>query len=126
MGTENVNIGGKTKYREGGSTNGGTDEGNIPSILADDESPSGVLGIQHASELENLQILIASVLDGGGDPQVGCGRDFVGGSRERKFEITTGVNRGLSVSPNGGKTESNERQREHDDARKCKGSWIED
>ena len=76
----NVNIDDKAEGREGGSTNGGTDEGDLLSILPDDEGMSGVFVVQHGSELEDLQILIASVLDGGGDPQVGCGRDCVGGS----------------------------------------------
>ena len=125
MGTS-VNIDNNAEGREGGSTSRGTGEGALLSILLDDESPSRVLGIQHASELENLQILIASVFDGGGDPQVGCGRDFVGGGRGERFETTTGVNRGLGVSPDGGKTESNERHREYDDAKRYKGNWIED
>ena len=115
MGT-NVNIDDNAEGREGGSTNGGTDEGDLLSILPDNEGLSGVLVVQHGSELEDLQIFIPSVLDGGDDPQVGCGCDFVGGSRERKLETATGANRGLGVSTDGGETESNKRQREHDDA----------
>ena len=105
----NLNIDDNAEGQEGGSTNGGTDEGDLLSILLDDEGPSGVLAVQHGPELEDLHIIIPSVLDGGGDPQVGCGRDFVGGSRERELETTTGANGGLGVSTDGGETKSDKR-----------------
>ena len=108
MGTS-VNIDDNAEGQEGGSTNRGTGEGDLLSILPDDEGLSGVFVVQHTSELEDLQILISSVLDGGGDPQVGCGRDLVGGSRERKLETSTGTNCGLGVSTDGRETESNKR-----------------
>ena len=108
MGT-NVNIDDNAEGQEGGSTNGGTDEGDLLSILPDGEGPSGALVVQHGPELEDLQIIVASVLDDGGDPQVGCGRDLVGGSRERKLETATGANGGLGVSTDGGETKSDKR-----------------
>lgn len=52
------------------------------SIPGDDESASMVLVVQHYPELEDLQIFVAGVLDGGKDPDVGRGRDLVGWSRE--------------------------------------------
>ena len=105
----NVIIDDSAEGREGGSTNRGTDEGDLLSIPPDDESLSGVFVVQHSSELEDLQILITNVLDGGVDPQVRRGRDFVGGSRERKLETATGASRGLGVSTDGGETKSNNR-----------------
>ena len=108
MGT-NVNIDDNVGGREGGSTNGGTDEGDLLSILPDDEGPSGVFVVQHSSELEELQIIITSVLDGGGDPQIGCGHDLVGRSRERKLETATGASGGFGVSTDDRETKSDKR-----------------
>ena len=121
----NVNIDDNAEGQEGGSTNCGTDEGNLLSILPDYEGLSGVIVVQHGPELEDLQIIIASVLDGGGDPQIRCGRDFVGGSRERKLEITTGANGGFGVSTDYGETKSDKRYEEHGDAKVSEGSWAE-
>ena len=50
------------------STNLETGEGDIFSILSDDERLSGVLLIQHSPELADRQILVANVLDSGDDP----------------------------------------------------------
>ena len=109
------------------STDLETSEGDILSILGDDERPSRVLLIQHSSELADRQILVANVLDSGDDPDFGHGRDRVGGSREGNLKTTGGASSGLSVSADGRKTESEERQREHSDAGESKGSsnWIE-
>ena len=81
MGSIEMNVGDNAEGREGDSyTNRGTDKGDIFTILADDERASRVLVIQHGSELEDLQILIADVLDSGDDPHIGHRRDLVGWS----------------------------------------------
>ena len=77
----NVNIDDNAEGQEGGSTNGGTDEGVFLSILP----------------------------DGGVDPQVERGRDFVGGSRERKLKTATGANRGFRISTDDRETKSDKR-----------------
>ena len=109
------------------STNLETGEGDIFSILGDDEGLSRVLVIQHSSGLADRQILVANVLDSGDDPDFGYRRDRVGRSREGNLKTTGGANGGLSVSADGRKTESEERQREHSDPGESKGSnnWIE-
>ena len=103
------------------------DEGDIFSILGDDERASRVLVIQHSSGFEDLQILVAHILDGGDDPDFGHGRDLVGGSREKNLKLSGGANGGLGVGTDGHKTESKERQGVHDDAKESKGScgWAE-
>ena len=105
----NMNIDDNTEGREGGSTNRGTDEGDLLSILTDDEGPSGVFAVQHGPELEDLHTIITSVPDGGGDPQVRRGRDFVGRSRERKLETATGANSGLGVGTDDRETKGDKR-----------------
>ena len=85
-----------------------------------------MLVIQHGSELEDLQILIADVLDSGNDPHIGRGRDLAGWSRERNLETASGANRGLGVSTDDRKAKSDQRQREHDDVKKFKARRIED
>ena len=109
MGPANVNIEGNARGREGESTNRGTDEGDLFSVLADGESVKKVFVIQHGSELEDLQIHIAGVLDSCDDSEVGHGRNVVGGSGEKEFETTSGTSRGLGVSTDCGKTKSDER-----------------
>ena len=104
-----------------------TGEGNIFPILGDNERQSRVLVIQHSSGPADRQVIVASILDNDDDPDFGHGRDRVGGSREGNLETTGGANGGLSVSTDGRKTESEERQREHSGAGESKGSsnWIE-
>ena len=104
------------------STDLETSEGDILSILGDDERPSRVLLIQHSSELADRQILVANVLDSGDDPDFGYRRDRVGRSREGNLKTIGGANGGLSVSADGRKTKSKERQRAHGDAKECGGS----
>ena len=108
------------------SANLGTSEGDYFSIFGEDERLSRMLVIQRSSGLEDLQILIANVLDCGDDPYFGRGRDLVGGSREGNLKTTSSANRGLRISADGRKTESEERQGEHGEAEKSKGSsnWI--
>ena len=53
-------------------------EANLFAILPDDKYGSTKFVVQHGSELEDLQVFIANVLDGGDDPEFGRGRDFVG------------------------------------------------
>ena len=84
-----------------------------------------MLVIQHSSGLEDLQILVANVLDGGNDPKFGYGCDLVGGSREVNLKIIGDVNCGLSVDTDGRKTESDKRQRTHGDVEKGSSNWIE-
>ena len=90
--------------------------------LGDDERANKGLVIQHSSELDDVQIFIANILDGGDDHDFGRGRDLVGGSREKDLKTTGGTNGGLSVSTNGRETKSKERQRADSDAKECKGS----
>ena len=104
------------------NTNISTGEGDLFSILGDDERVSKGLIIQHSSELDDVQILIANILDGGNDHDFGRGHDLVGGSRERDLKTTGGANRRLRVSTNGRETKSKERQRAHGDAKECGGS----
>ena len=99
------------------STNLNTSEGNLFPVLCDEERPSRVLVVQHGSQLEDLQILITNVLDGGNDPQFGHKLDLVGGSRERNLETGGGANHGLGISTDGRKIKSKERQREHGDGK---------
>ena len=91
-------------------TNLNTDEVDLFAVLPDDERASRVLVVQHTFGLEDLQILIANVLDRGDDPQFGHGGDFIGGTREGDIEITTGASRGIGVSTDGRKSESKERE----------------
>ena len=105
----NVNIAASAKGREGGSTNRSTGKWDLLSNLIDDESASRVLVIQHCSKLEDPQTPLAGVLDGGDDPQVSHGRDFVGWSRERNIKTTKGANRGLVVGADGRETKGYER-----------------
>ena len=114
-----------TKGRGSGRTNPGGVERDLLPILGHDESVGGVLVIQHGSEPEDLQTLIADVLDSGDDPEVRQKCDLIGRSREKDLKTTTGVNRGLGVSTDGGKTKSNERESAHGDAKKSTGDWIE-
>ena len=86
------------------------------SILGDDEGLSSFLVIQHSSGLADRQILVANVFDSGDDPDFGRGPDRVDGSREGNLKTTGDANGGLSVSTDGRKTESEERQREHSGA----------
>ena len=105
------------------NTNLDTGEGDLFSILGDEEGASGARVIQHSSELDDLQILITNVLDGGSNPDFGRGRDLVCGSRERDLEIIRGANSsGLGVSTDGRETKSKESQREYSDAMECRGS----
>ena len=94
------------------STNLETGERDIFSILGDDERLSSFPVIQHSSGLADRQILVANVLYSGDDPDFGHGRDRVGRSREGNLKTIGGANGGLSVSADGRKTESEERQRE--------------
>ena len=98
------------------STNLNTSEGDLFPVLGDEERPSRVLVIQHGSQLEDLQILVTNVLDGGNDPQLGY-LDLVGGSRERNLKTGGGANHGLGISTEGCKIKSEERQREHGDGK---------
>ena len=109
------------------STNLKTGEGNIVPILGDDERPSSFPVIQHSSGLADGQVIVANVLDSGDDPDFGHGRDRVGGSREGNLKAAGGANGGLSVSTDGRKTESEERQREHSGVGESKGgsNWID-
>ena len=61
------------------SANLDTGEGSLFPILADDKRACRAPVIQHISELQDLQILVANILDGSDDPHVGQGLDFVGG-----------------------------------------------
>ena len=106
------------------STNLSPDEGHLFSTLGDDEGSPGVLVIQHGPELEDLQILVANVLDGSDDPQFGHGRDLVGGSREGNLKTTGGAGGRIGISTDGRKTKSKERQTEHNGAKESKGSLI--
>ena len=90
-------------------TNLNTGKGDLFSILGDDESPGRVLVIQYASEFDNLQILVANVLDSGNNHQVVHGRDFACGSRERNLKTGGGGDHGLGVSTDGCETKSDER-----------------
>ena len=103
-------------------TNLNTSEGDLSPILGDDKRASGVLGIQHGSELNDLQALVTDVLDSDNDPQFGYGRDFVGGSREKNLKTAAGANHGLGVRTGGRKTKSDKKQRKHGDAKESKGS----
>ena len=80
--------------------------------------------IQDRPEPEDLQRLLSGVLDGGQESDVGRGRNVVGWGREMDLKTVSGVRGGVGVGTDGGETKSNERQREHDDAR-SKGRWIE-
>ena len=80
------------------------------SIIGEDERSSLVLLIQYGSELGNLQILVADVLDGGNDPQFGYRCDSVGRSRERNLKTGSDTNHGLGASTDGYKTDSNGRE----------------
>ena len=90
------------------NTNLNTSEGDLCSILGDDERPSAVLVIQYSPGLNDLQILVTNVLDSGNDPQFGHGCDFVGGSREGNLKTGGGANHGLGVSTDGCKAKSEE------------------
>ena len=107
-----------------GRENLNTGEGGLFPILTDNERASREPVIQHGSRLQDLQILIANVLDSGNDPEVGHGRNFVGGGRERDLKTTDGADRGLGVNTDGRNTKNDERQREHSEAKKSKDSWI--
>ena len=102
------------KGQEGGGwgrracTNLDADEGYLFSIFGDDKRASWVLVVQYGSELDDLQILVANVLDGGNDPQLGRGRDFVGGSREGNLKTGGGASHGFGVSTDGCKTKGDE------------------
>ena len=72
-----------------------------------------MLIVQHSSGLDDLQILVPSVLHSDSDLQVRHGCDFVGGGRERDLETTGGAEVGLGVSTDGGKAKGNKRQKEH-------------
>ena len=109
MQTVNVDTFDNPKGREGGGTNLDTGEGDLLSILTDEERAGMVLVVQHGSELEDLQILVASILHSGNDPQVRHRCDFVGGSRERDLKITSGTNFGMCISTDGGKTKGNKK-----------------
>ena len=104
------------------STNLETGERDIFSILGDDERLSSFPVIQHSSGLADGQILVANVLDSGDDPDFGYRRDRVGRSREGNLKTIGGANGGLSVSADGRKTESEERQREHSDPGESKAA----
>ena len=65
-----------------------------------------MLVVQHSSGLEDLQILISDVLDGGDNPEFGYGGDFVDGTREGNIEITNGTSRGVGVSTDGRESKS--------------------
>ena len=108
--------------RKRGSTDLDTGEGDLFSILGNDEGASGVFVIQHTSEPDDLQILITNILDGGDDPDFGGGRDLVGGSRERGLKTIRGADSEIGVSADYRKTKSEERERAHRDAKECKGS----
>ena len=63
------------------STNlGNTGEGDVFAVLPDDERGSTQVVIQRGSKLDNLQVLVANVLDCGNDPEFGHGCDLVGWS----------------------------------------------
>ena len=106
------------------STNLNTGEGNIFAVLADDERASRMFVVQHCSELEDLQILVPSVLYGGDDPQIRYERDFVRRGRKRNLK-TNGASFVLSISTYGHKAENKEGQKEHGEVEKSKGDWIE-
>ena len=112
------------KGREGGGTNLSTGEGDLLSILCDDERLTTLLIIQHGSRLEDLQIFVSSVLHGGNDPQVRQGCDVVGGSRKVDFETTGGTDGGVGVSTDDRKAKGNKRRREHGEGKEVEGSWI--
>ena len=76
-----------------------------------------MLVVQHGSELGDLQILVANVLDSGNNPQFGYELDLAGGSREGNLKTGGGANHGLGVSTDDRKIKSTERQREHNDAK---------
>ena len=95
--------------RKSKSANLSAGEGDLLSILADDERASVVLIVQHSSELDDLQIFVARVLHGGNDPQIGYGWDIVGGSRDRDLKTTGGASGGFGVSTDGCKTKRNKR-----------------
>ena len=106
------------------STNLDTSEGDLFSILGGDERPSAVPVIQHSSELDDLQILIAHILDGGMNSQFGHRRNLVGRSGERNLKATSSANGGLSVSTDGRETKSDKRQRKHGDAKGSEGTGL--
>ena len=85
-------------------------EGDLFSILCDDERPGRMVVVQYGSELDDLQIFVANVGDSGSDPQFGHGRDIVGGSREGNLKTSGGANHGVGVSTDDCKIESYERQ----------------
>ena len=66
-----------------------------------------VLVVQHSSRLEDLQVLVPGVLDGGKDLDVRRGCDLVGWSREIDLETGNGVRGGLGVGTEGGETKCN-------------------
>ena len=103
--------------RKRGSTDLDTGEGDLFSILGNDEGASGAFVIQHTSEPDDLQILITNILDGGNDPDFGGGRDLVGGSRERDLKTIGGADSEIGVSADYRKTKSEERERAHRNAR---------
>ena len=96
-----------------GITNLSADERDLLPTLANDERTSVVFVVQHASELEDLQILVAGVLHGSRDLQVGRECDLIGGSREGYLKTTRGTNGGTGVSTDDRKAKGDERQREH-------------
>ena len=97
----------------GARTNLNTGEVDYFAILPDDERASRALVVQHTPGLEDLQILIANVLDRGDDPEFGYGGDFVDGTRKRNFKTTNGAGRGLGVSTDGRESNNGERERNH-------------
>ena len=98
-------------------TNHGTNEFGLFAIIPDDERASGAFVIQHSLGLEDLQIRITNILDGGDDPEFGHGGDFVDGTRERHVETTNGASRGVGVTTDGRKSKSEERERNHIEAK---------
>ena len=84
-----------------------------------------VLVIQHSSGLEDLQVLVPDVLDGGKDLDVRRGCDLVGWSREIDLKTANGVRGGFGVGTEGGENKCNKGQGEHGDAKRSGCSWIE-
>ena len=120
MGAIVVNIDRRATREAGkGNTNIDTGERDLFSVLGDDKRSRGARVIQHSSELNDLQILIANILDGGDDHDFGGRRNLVGRSRERDLKATESVSGGLSVSIDSRETKSKERQRVHGDAKEC-------
>ena len=122
MGAMVVNIDRRTTQKAGkGNTNLDTGERDLFFILGDDKRSRGARVIQHSSELDDLQILIANVLDGGDDHDFGGGRNLVDGSRKRDLNATGGASGEISVSTDSRETKSKERQRAHGDAKEYGG-----